>query len=673
MPAITSKPLNASTAVQSGPYTKAQFQSTMEGSRSVKNMKEIETLLKDYPAALDLYKTGKYKVKVKYEADVERVILVEKRSAKAGEGQTKSQIDSKQNTNTKLPTVTNSEQVTTPITGTTYDQQDNASEDTLNDNNNNKRDHSESRQSTDGLLKHSKFNGNDEHHRHSRTHSKDSRNRSKERPDRPPPSSLSTQHANITQMPNNYQSYSSGKISNGTQKYENGHSARYSKDKDIRKLSKGRQSNVSSKTYSRRSTSNDSGKTKSRQSSKNRRRSPATSPSNSSFTSNNSQKRQHRKSKEMSTHKTVLQHRSSKGSHTSSYKTIHEEYMQGKLPALAFRKTKWNPATLPLNPYMPNPYWPSQQNIFAAVNQPSLRPFRPNLYPTPWQPSHQQVPFIAQHPSFYYGPRPNVKKPSVRPSASPPRLNSLLTPSTPSSGGLRSHQSGRPNGSAFNTSMYSAPIVNNFRFHHPGNAYVMNGPQYNSVNQSWFNAASSIRNGRMPIAAPGQLSLQADYKRSKYRARSVDAGPGLRHQSQMVMPMNIRDRSIDQSLNNQQKQSNVVIEQYRHHHHNHRHHRTSQNHYQSQPVISNGTVNEQKPVENGHMLRGINSTNGGLTNEKMTIRQLNEAFQHMDPTGRLQLPSIVPILQRFNMQITENELINTAQQLQYNSKNNTNK
>ena len=54
----------------------------MEGSRSIKNGKEIEQLLRDYPAALELYRTGKYKVKVKYEADVERVILVEKRSSK---------------------------------------------------------------------------------------------------------------------------------------------------------------------------------------------------------------------------------------------------------------------------------------------------------------------------------------------------------------------------------------------------------------------------------------------------------------------------------------------------------------------------------------------------------------------------------------------------------------
>jgi hypothetical protein len=53
----------------------------MEGSRSIKNIKEVEQLLRDYPAALELYRTGKYKVKVKHEADVERVILVEKRSA----------------------------------------------------------------------------------------------------------------------------------------------------------------------------------------------------------------------------------------------------------------------------------------------------------------------------------------------------------------------------------------------------------------------------------------------------------------------------------------------------------------------------------------------------------------------------------------------------------------
>jgi len=54
----------------------------MEGSRTVKNAKEVEQLLRDYPAALELYRTGRYKVKIKNEADVERVILVEKRSNK---------------------------------------------------------------------------------------------------------------------------------------------------------------------------------------------------------------------------------------------------------------------------------------------------------------------------------------------------------------------------------------------------------------------------------------------------------------------------------------------------------------------------------------------------------------------------------------------------------------
>lgn len=54
----------------------------MEGSRSVKNAKEVEQLLRDYPAALELYHTGRYKVKIKNEADIERVILVEKRASK---------------------------------------------------------------------------------------------------------------------------------------------------------------------------------------------------------------------------------------------------------------------------------------------------------------------------------------------------------------------------------------------------------------------------------------------------------------------------------------------------------------------------------------------------------------------------------------------------------------
>ena len=57
-------------------------QSTIEGARNVRSTEEIEHLLRDYPAALELYRTGKYKVKVKCETDVERVILVEKRSTK---------------------------------------------------------------------------------------------------------------------------------------------------------------------------------------------------------------------------------------------------------------------------------------------------------------------------------------------------------------------------------------------------------------------------------------------------------------------------------------------------------------------------------------------------------------------------------------------------------------
>ena len=95
---VTTNTANVSTTVQSGPYTKTQcecidfprfnfvsfclVQNTMEGSRSVKNGKEIEQLLRDYPAALELYRTGRYKVKLKNEGEIERVILVEKRSNK---------------------------------------------------------------------------------------------------------------------------------------------------------------------------------------------------------------------------------------------------------------------------------------------------------------------------------------------------------------------------------------------------------------------------------------------------------------------------------------------------------------------------------------------------------------------------------------------------------------
>jgi hypothetical protein len=63
----------------------------------VKAAKEVEQLLRDYPAALELYRTGRYKVKVKYEADVERVILVEKRSSKNGSNNTTKTNDFHQN------------------------------------------------------------------------------------------------------------------------------------------------------------------------------------------------------------------------------------------------------------------------------------------------------------------------------------------------------------------------------------------------------------------------------------------------------------------------------------------------------------------------------------------------------------------------------------------------
>ncbi|UJR27491.1 hypothetical protein I4U23_008775 [Adineta vaga] len=103
------------TAVQSGPYTKAQFLNTMEGSRSVKNIKEIEQLLRDYPAALELYRTKKYKVKVKYEADVERVILVEKRS---NTQHARSRTQSKER---NVPTTTSTTEVNDVVQKTTND------------------------------------------------------------------------------------------------------------------------------------------------------------------------------------------------------------------------------------------------------------------------------------------------------------------------------------------------------------------------------------------------------------------------------------------------------------------------------------------------------------------------------------------------------------------------
>lgn len=76
----------------------------MEGSRTIKSSKEIEHLLRDYPAALELYRTGKYKVKVKCDVDVERVILVEKRINKvAANTQPASVVSDNQENNQTVP------------------------------------------------------------------------------------------------------------------------------------------------------------------------------------------------------------------------------------------------------------------------------------------------------------------------------------------------------------------------------------------------------------------------------------------------------------------------------------------------------------------------------------------------------------------------------------------
>lgn len=80
-------------------------QSTMEGSRTIKTSKEVEHLLRDYPAALELYRTGKYKVKVKCDAEVERVILVEKRIAKVAANNPTTTTDENQENNQTVPDI----------------------------------------------------------------------------------------------------------------------------------------------------------------------------------------------------------------------------------------------------------------------------------------------------------------------------------------------------------------------------------------------------------------------------------------------------------------------------------------------------------------------------------------------------------------------------------------
>jgi len=82
----------------------------MEGSRTVKSSTEVEHLLRDYPAALELYRTGKYKVKVKCDTDVERVILVEKRISKITTNNSTKSNDNQENNQTVPDLSTNIEQ-----------------------------------------------------------------------------------------------------------------------------------------------------------------------------------------------------------------------------------------------------------------------------------------------------------------------------------------------------------------------------------------------------------------------------------------------------------------------------------------------------------------------------------------------------------------------------------
>jgi hypothetical protein len=82
----------------------------MEGSRTIKSSKEVEHLLRDYPAALELYRTGKYKVKVKYDTDIERVILVEKRITKVPASNPSTTNETQENNQTVPDLSTNTEQ-----------------------------------------------------------------------------------------------------------------------------------------------------------------------------------------------------------------------------------------------------------------------------------------------------------------------------------------------------------------------------------------------------------------------------------------------------------------------------------------------------------------------------------------------------------------------------------
>ena len=49
-----------------------------------------------------------------------------------------------------------------------------------------------------------------------------------------------------------------------------------------------------------------------------------------------------------------------------------------------------------------------------------------------------------------------------------------------------------------------------------------------------------------------------------------------------------------------------------------------------------------------------------------------EIFVQVDPSGRLAYQAVPPVLQRFGMNIGENDLISAAQDLKYNGKHNKN-
>ncbi|CAF1010243.1 unnamed protein product, partial [Adineta ricciae] len=514
---------------------------------------EIEQLLRDYPAALELYRTKKYKVKVKYEADVERVILVEKRSSKNASNHASKANDVQQSKQSTQDTSNDVNQINEEVKKT-----------------------------------------KDSQHVRSRTHSKE----------QVPSLAKTTSTIENTEAAQISNAGSSNQLTNNAQSKAD-QSQRLSKERDLLTTSQSKQDQQS---FSRGEKSHDS--------------------------------------------RSVTSHTKRKGKrHSRDYPTALVPYV----PNANVNTNMWQQSRA-LQPY----YNHNNNNSLYQHQQqyPSNYYMPPAIIP-------QQNPMYPQQ--YYYPPQgpypitPYQQQPHYPSTIQSKSAGHAVTPNVRSP---RSYQSSSRNGYQQHQ---GANLPQAFHTYHPAQPYYPNPQaalyptQLQYPMQPAWPAPQSVQ--AYPVVNTNYNVPYVESRRnSKHRAQSVDTGPrGVPLVSNYAQPPQ------------QQQSAGAVVEQQYYHQHRHHHH-----HHHRPPNPPDVQVNAVAPPVEIPKPPSVPQTaappaaaaaavvNQDNTGEKLTIRQLNEMFVQVDPSGRLAYQAVPPVLQRFGMNIGENDLMSAAQDLKYN-------